>query len=188
MNNVKVLYERLRASPWPVLVPNVGHCALYESLLAGCADRMARGAPVDVDKIPEPDEQCFVNRILMTNYYKSGSTSGGLLMKYLCKVLAGCAALFATSTIQASDISCGGPISVLMVDYPMCNGNVAFKTTATGGPSGVWMCSKSKGASALLIAAQFAGKEVAVYIEGSDVSGCATLPHYRNVSYIITYP
>jgi hypothetical protein len=28
---------------------------LYESFLAGCANRMARGAPVDVDKIPEPD-------------------------------------------------------------------------------------------------------------------------------------
>jgi hypothetical protein len=43
------------ASPWPALVPNIGHCALYESLLAGCADRMARGEPVDVDKIPGPD-------------------------------------------------------------------------------------------------------------------------------------
>jgi hypothetical protein len=57
MNNVKELYERLRTSFWPALVRNVGHCALYESLLAGCADRMARGAPVDVEKIPEPDEE-----------------------------------------------------------------------------------------------------------------------------------
>jgi len=57
MNNVKALYERLRALPWPALVPKVGHCALYESLLAGCADRMARGAPIDVAKIPEPDDE-----------------------------------------------------------------------------------------------------------------------------------
>jgi hypothetical protein len=57
MNNVKELYERLRTLPWPALVRDVGHCALYESLLAGCADRMARGIPVDVDKIPEPDEE-----------------------------------------------------------------------------------------------------------------------------------
>jgi hypothetical protein len=55
MNNVKGLYEKLRALPWPALVPSVGDCAFYESLLAGCADRMARGRPVDVNKIPAPD-------------------------------------------------------------------------------------------------------------------------------------
>ena len=65
MNKVKVLYERLRALPWPALAPSVGHFPLYESLLAGCANRMARGAPVDVAKIPEPDAETveYVNAL-----------------------------------------------------------------------------------------------------------------------------
>ena len=65
---------------------------------------------------------------------------------------------------------------------------MAFKTTASGGPGGIWMCAKTKEADALLMAAQFAAKEVSVYIEGGDVSGCTTLPGYRQVSYIITTP
>jgi hypothetical protein len=54
---VKLLYERLRASPWPALAKNVGDFAFYESLLAGCADRVVRGGLLDVSKIPIPDAE-----------------------------------------------------------------------------------------------------------------------------------
>ena len=57
MSNVKQLYERLRALPWPVLARSVGDFALYETLLTGCADRFARGGLVDTSKIPAPDEE-----------------------------------------------------------------------------------------------------------------------------------
>ena len=57
MADVKSLYERMRATPWPVLASRVGDFALYESLLAGCADRIVRGGLSDVSKIPTPDEE-----------------------------------------------------------------------------------------------------------------------------------
>jgi hypothetical protein len=55
MKELKLLYERLRALPSPALAKNVGDFALYEALLAGCADRVVRGALLDVLKIPVPD-------------------------------------------------------------------------------------------------------------------------------------
>ena len=57
MKNVKLLYQRLRALQWPTLAGSVGNFALYESLLAGCADRVARGKLLDVSRIPVPDEE-----------------------------------------------------------------------------------------------------------------------------------
>ncbi len=43
--------------PWPALANNVGDFALYDSLLAGCADRVVRGGLLDVSKIPVPDAE-----------------------------------------------------------------------------------------------------------------------------------
>jgi hypothetical protein len=57
MKDVKRLYERLRALPWPALANNVGDFALYDSLLAGCADRVVRGGLLDVSRIPIPDAE-----------------------------------------------------------------------------------------------------------------------------------
>jgi hypothetical protein len=57
MKDVKLLYERLRALPSPALAKSVGDFALYESLLAGCADRVVRGGLLDVSKIPVPDAE-----------------------------------------------------------------------------------------------------------------------------------
>jgi hypothetical protein len=92
------------------------------------------------------------------------------------------------STARAADIWCGGSVSALMADHPSCGGQLAFKTTATGGVSGVWMCARSREANVLLLAAQVAGRDVSVYIEGGDVSGCTALPSYRQISYVISYP
>jgi len=57
MSDVKALYERLRKLPWPVLANRVGDFALYESLLAGCADRVVRGRLLDISKVPIPDDE-----------------------------------------------------------------------------------------------------------------------------------
>jgi len=56
MNNVKRLYEQLGQLPWPALAACVGDFALYESLLVGCADRVAKGHLLDMSKIPAPDQ------------------------------------------------------------------------------------------------------------------------------------
>lgn len=56
MNDVKAPYQSLRAMPWPALARSVGDFALYESLLAGCADQVMRGGLIDVSKVPTPDE------------------------------------------------------------------------------------------------------------------------------------
>ena len=40
MRDIKVLYERLRATPVPALARSIGDFGLYESLLAGCVDRV----------------------------------------------------------------------------------------------------------------------------------------------------
>lgn len=56
MKNIKQLYDRLRALPVPVLGRSIDDFALYEALLAGCADRVARGRPLDLSALPQPDE------------------------------------------------------------------------------------------------------------------------------------
>jgi len=57
VRDVNVLYERLRALPWPALAKSVGDFGLYESLLAGCADRLARGKLLNISQVPVPDEE-----------------------------------------------------------------------------------------------------------------------------------
>jgi hypothetical protein len=43
--------------PWPALAGSVGDFGLYDSLLAGCADRVLRGGLLDVSKVPIPDDE-----------------------------------------------------------------------------------------------------------------------------------
>ena len=57
MRDVRNLHERLRSLPWPALAGTVGDFALYETLLAGCADTAVRGGVLDVSKVPDPDEE-----------------------------------------------------------------------------------------------------------------------------------
>lgn len=57
MESVKTLYERLRALPWPALAGSIGDFPLYESLIAGCADRAANGHDVDAATLPRPDAE-----------------------------------------------------------------------------------------------------------------------------------
>jgi hypothetical protein len=68
MRNIKELCDRLRATPWPVLAGGTGDFALYESLLAGCADRVVRGGLLDVTKVPFPDQETVTRvRVLRKN-------------------------------------------------------------------------------------------------------------------------
>jgi hypothetical protein len=55
--NVKQLYDRLRALKWPALGKSVGDFALYDALLAGCADLVTHGGQLDGSKIPAPDNE-----------------------------------------------------------------------------------------------------------------------------------
>ncbi len=72
MSDVKTLYQRLRAMPWPALAREIGDFALYESLLAGCADQVIRGGLIDVSKVPTPDEETLVHvRMLRAKAKKS---------------------------------------------------------------------------------------------------------------------
>ncbi|MEX0335628.1 hypothetical protein [Vibrio tubiashii] len=97
-------------------------------------------------------------------------------------------AIFTTHLSFAADINCGGKVSWLMADHPACQGNVAFKTEATGGKNGKWMCTKSKEGSSVALAALTANKNGEVYIEGGKAASCSGLPHYREISYIIINP
>jgi hypothetical protein len=47
MTLVKDLYRRLEATPFPRMGGIVGDFLLYDSILAGYASRLAKGAPVD---------------------------------------------------------------------------------------------------------------------------------------------
>lgn len=97
--------------------------------------------------------------------------------------------LLLCSPAGAADVWCGGRIALVMADHPSCGGNMAFKTDATGGQGGVWMCTKSKEGSSLVLAAFLSEKTVGAFIEGSDVGGvCTSLPSYRNISYVIINP
>jgi hypothetical protein len=51
----KRVLEKLRRLPFPKLGKQIGDFPLYDSLLAGVADRYIRGRPVDRSEIPEPD-------------------------------------------------------------------------------------------------------------------------------------
>jgi hypothetical protein len=72
MHKVKPLYDKFLALRWPALGSEVGHFVLYDSLMAGCADRAARGLPVDVAKIPAPDDETIAHvRLLRAKTMRS---------------------------------------------------------------------------------------------------------------------
>jgi hypothetical protein len=54
---IRALYARLRVTPFPDLGKRIGDFVLYDSLLAGCADRAARGEAVPGSEVPVPDEE-----------------------------------------------------------------------------------------------------------------------------------
>ncbi|MCP4547324.1 MAG: hypothetical protein GY835_12775 [bacterium] len=60
--SMKDLYERLRTLPFPNLGKRVGDFALYDALLAGCADRASRGGCVECSEVPVPAEET-VNQV-----------------------------------------------------------------------------------------------------------------------------
>lgn len=104
----------------------------------------------------------------------------------MCRMLCLSIGLLFLSTAGAADFNCGGRITRVMADHPGCGGNIAFKTDGSGG---VWMCTKSKEGSSLVLAVALFEKPVLVYIEATDVGGaCASLPQYRDVSYVIVDP
>lgn len=104
------------------------------------------------------------------------------------KSLFGLISVFLIPFAQSADINCRGKVSWIIADHPTCGGHMSFKTDATGGKGGKWMCTKSKEAGSIALTAMAAGKIVEVYIEGSDVSSCKDLPHHRKISYIIINP
>jgi hypothetical protein len=57
MTDMKILYARLRALPYPVLGKSIGDFALYDALLAGFADRAAKGHFINTSDIPVPGEE-----------------------------------------------------------------------------------------------------------------------------------
>lgn len=106
----------------------------------------------------------------------------------LKKTLAGFLFLAISPLALAADMNCRGKVSWLMADHPSCSGNMAFKTEATGGKNGIWMCTKSKEAGSLALTALTTQKIVEVYIERGEAASCLELPHYRKISYIIINP
>jgi hypothetical protein len=57
LSEIRALYEQLRATPFPELGKQVGDFGFYDSLLAGCADRAARGESIPAADIPTPDDE-----------------------------------------------------------------------------------------------------------------------------------
>jgi hypothetical protein len=55
-DRVKLLYANLRALSFPTIGKGVGDFVLYDSLLAGCADRVVRGE-FDVSNLPALDSE-----------------------------------------------------------------------------------------------------------------------------------
>lgn len=55
-SDVRDLYERLRSKPFPALGRQIGDFPLYDALVAGCANRAARGEEVTEPEVPVPDE------------------------------------------------------------------------------------------------------------------------------------
>lgn len=87
---------------------------------------------------------------------------------------------------NAVDINCGGSV-VYVMDYPgKCNGNSAFKTSAS---NGTWVCSTSKNGNAIVLSALVAKKALEVYIDSQNgLYTCATLPSYTPTRYVIINP
>ena len=73
------------------------------------------------------------------------------------KVVLGLSLICCSQLALAEDINCRGKVAWLMADHASCEGNMAFKTDATGGKAGKWMCTKSKEAGSLALAAATSG-------------------------------
>ena len=104
------------------------------------------------------------------------------------KAVVGLGLMCIAQMANASDINCKGKVSWVMADHTACGGFVAFKTDATGGKQGKWMCTKTEAGGNMALAALTNDKVVEVYIDGSDVNTCEELPHYRKINYIIINP
>jgi hypothetical protein len=57
VSEIQELFDRLRRAPFPTLGKRVGDFPLYDSLLAGCAERACRGEVVPPSEIPVPDDE-----------------------------------------------------------------------------------------------------------------------------------
>ena len=57
MAKIKELFDGLQQQPFPDLGKRVGDFPLYDSLLAGCAERASRGELIPQSDIPIPDEE-----------------------------------------------------------------------------------------------------------------------------------
>ena len=55
MSDFVALRSKLHRTAWPRMLPKVGDLALYDSLIAGCLDSVARGGLVDTAAVPIPD-------------------------------------------------------------------------------------------------------------------------------------
>ncbi|MFD2165503.1 hypothetical protein ACFSJY_04425 [Thalassotalea euphylliae] len=104
------------------------------------------------------------------------------------KVVLGLGMLCLSQVANAADINCRGKVSWVMADHPSCGEYMAFKTEATGGKAGKWLCTKSHAAGEMAVTALTNDKIVEVYVEGSDVNTCDEIPHYREINYIIINP
>ncbi len=61
------LYDLLRGLPFPALGKQMGDFPLYDTLLAGCADRVCRGGHVQPAEVPAPDEETVRQADLLRN-------------------------------------------------------------------------------------------------------------------------
>jgi hypothetical protein len=80
MDDLKDLYERLCTRRAPELAGVVGDLALYESLIAGCADRVLRGGLLNISNVPVPDSETveYMERLRTTNSDRSDAESAVL--------------------------------------------------------------------------------------------------------------
>ena len=88
-------------------------------------------------------------------------------------------------SVSASDIQCGGTVTIAM-DSKECDGNYAFKTT---GSQSNWICPKSDKGNAITLAALVSGKKLGVYIDDAGATlSCTNMPHYTSARYVVIYP
>jgi hypothetical protein len=82
MNDLVEIYKKLGQLPFPVLGKEVGDFVLYDSLLAGCADRLCPGATINASEVPAPDttSQKHASRL---RHKDTLSTDERLFIEYL---------------------------------------------------------------------------------------------------------
>lgn len=84
----------------------------------------------------------------------------------------------------AAEMPCGGQVRMVMGDHPSCNGNLAFKTTASASK---WMCTKSQESGSVVLTALTTENSTYVSIDNANATTCPDLPEYREISYVIVY-